>query len=208
MKKTIVAMFAVGAVAIFFLTGMADQPGAKDKGPKKGPGDKKGWEPGKVLPPFVRDALDLTEDQQKKIDELEKEVRAKLLKILTEEQLQRARELKGPKGPPKDFDGPPDKKGKKGKDKDGPPKDGQARADDGGRPVEKIAKELGVTPEQFREAFKKVKPAPKGQQPTDAQREANRKVLSEALGVSPEKLDAVMDKYRPEGPNEKKGKGK
>jgi len=25
-------------------------------------------------------------------------------------------------------------------------------------------------------------------------------VLSETLGVSPEKLDAVMDKYRPEGP--------
>jgi len=71
--------------------------------------------------------------------------------------------------------------------------------DDHGRPVEKIAKELGVTPEKFREVFKKVKPAPRGQQPTEAQREANRKVLSEGLGVSPEKLDQVMDKYRPEG---------
>jgi hypothetical protein len=73
------------------------------------------------------------------------------------------------------------------------------RDDDHGRPVEQIAHDLGVTPEQFREAFKKVKPAPHGERPTEAQREANRKVLSESLGVSPEKLDEVMDKYRPEG---------
>src|SRR5476651_1467566 len=59
--------------------------------------------------------------------------------------------------------------------------------------------ELGVTPEQFREAFKKVQPAPAGQEPTDEQRRRNRKVLSEALGVSPERLDEVMDKYRPGG---------
>ena len=66
--------------------------------------------------------------------------------------------------------------------------------------MDAIARELGVTPEQFREAFRKVTPAPRGQQPSEAQREHNRKVLSEALNVSPEKLDAVMDKYRPEGP--------
>jgi hypothetical protein len=71
---------------------------------------------------------------------------------------------------------------------------------EGNRPVEAIARDLGVTPEQFREAFKKVTPAPKGQRPTPEQRAHNRKVLSEALGVSPEKLDEVMDKYRPEGP--------
>jgi hypothetical protein len=99
---------------------LADQPEEK-KGPKKGP--PKGWEPGRVIPPVVRDSLDLTEDQQKKIDELEKEVRAKLMKILSEDQVQRAREMKGPKGP-KGDDGPFDKKGKKGKDKDGPSKDG------------------------------------------------------------------------------------
>jgi hypothetical protein len=70
---------------------------------------------------------------------------------------------------------------------------------DHGRPVGKIAKELGVTPEKFREAFKKVHPAGPGEHPTHEQRVANRKVLSEALGVSPERLDAVMDKYRPGG---------
>jgi hypothetical protein len=75
------------------------------------------------------------------------------------------------------------------------------RDDDHGRPVEAIARDLGVTPDQFREAFKLVNPAPRGQEPTRAQRERNRRVLSEALGVDPEKLDAVMDKYRPEGPN-------
>jgi hypothetical protein len=115
MLKTIVAAFAIGTFGALFVTGM-EQPEGKGKGPK----DKKGWEPGKIIPPHVRDALDLTEDQQKKIEELEKEVRSKLLKIFTDEQKQRLQELndKGPKGP-KDFDGPPDKKGKR----KGPPKD-------------------------------------------------------------------------------------
>ena len=38
-----------------------------------------------------------------------------------------------------------------------------------------------------------------GQEPTEAQRRANRKALSEALGVSPDRLDEVLDKYRPGG---------
>lgn len=82
-----------------------------------------------------------------------------------------------------------------------PPPRGQDQ--DHGRPVEAVAKELGVTPEQFREAFKLVTPAKRGTEPTDAQRKHNREVLSQALGVSPEKLDQVMDKYRPEGPNKR-----
>jgi hypothetical protein len=75
-----------------------------------------------------------------------------------------------------------------------PPQD-----EDHGRPVALVARELGVTPEQFRAAFRKVRPAGPGQEPTEAQRRANRKVLAEGLGVSPERLDAVMDKYRPGG---------
>ena len=71
--------------------------------------------------------------------------------------------------------------------------------EDHGRPVDQIAKDLGVTPEQFRAAFKSVHPAAKGEQPTKEQREANRQALATALGVTVEKLDAVMDKYRPEG---------
>ena len=79
---------------------------------------------------------------------------------------------------------------------DGPPRPGD---EDHGRPVEAVAKELGVTPEKFREVFKKVRPAGPGRQPTEAQRQRNRKVLSEGLGISPERLDEVMDKYRPGG---------
>jgi len=86
-------------------------------------------------------------------------------------------------------------------------RDRQSAEQDGGRPVEAIAKELGVTPEQFREAFKKVHPAGPGERPTDEQRQANRKALSEALNVSPEKLDEVMDKYRPGGRGENGPRG-
>ena len=75
-----------------------------------------------------------------------------------------------------------------------PPQD-----EDHGRPVAAVARELGVTPEQFRAAFRKVHPAGRGQEPTQAERQANRRVLSESLGVSPERLDEVMDKYRPGG---------
>ena len=39
--------------------------------------------------------------------------------------------------------------------------------EDHGRPVALVAKELGVTPEQFRAAFRKVHPAGAGQQPKD-----------------------------------------
>jgi hypothetical protein len=125
MKQSIIAMLGVGALAVAFLTGMAEQPD-KEKGPKKGPPpEKKGWEPGKIIPPHIRDGLELTEAQEKKIADLEKEVRGKLLSIFTEEQKRRIQELndKGPKGPPKD--GPPEKGGKgkdkgKGQDRDKP----------------------------------------------------------------------------------------
>jgi Spy/CpxP family protein refolding chaperone len=127
MKKSITAMFALGALSLFFLTAMAEQPGEKEKGPKKGPGDKKGWEPGKILPPHIRELLELTDDQAQKVDALEQEVRSKLLKIFTDEQKQALQKFnekgpKGPKGPPKDKDGdyPPEKKGK-GKDKNKDP---------------------------------------------------------------------------------------
>ncbi|MBM3992904.1 MAG: hypothetical protein FJ303_01930 [Planctomycetes bacterium] len=124
MLKSVIATFALGTLGVICFTGFAEQQGEKDKGPKK---EKKGWEPGKLIPPHIRDGLDLTEDQQRKITELEQEVRAKLLKILTEQQLQRVKELdKGPKGPPREGDGAPEKKGKgKGKKEfdrpDGPP---------------------------------------------------------------------------------------
>jgi len=42
--------------------------------------------------------------------------------------------------------------------------------EDHGRPVDLIARDLGVTPAQFRAAFEKVRPAARGEQPTQAQR--------------------------------------
>jgi hypothetical protein len=79
---------------------------------KGGPGGKKGppgFAPGKVLPPFVRDQLDLTADQQKQVDELEAEVRKKLDTILTAEQKKKLANLRPPMGkggpPPKKDDG-------------------------------------------------------------------------------------------------------
>ena len=117
MKHSIISAFSVAALGAVLLTGWAEQPD-KEKGPKKGPGDKKGYEPGRVLPPFIRDQLNLTEDQEKKIADLEKDVRAKLMNILTDDQKQQLKDLadKGGKGP---KDGPPEKgdKGGKGKDK-------------------------------------------------------------------------------------------
>src|SRR5947209_6670006 len=101
MQKLIVGMVALGALAIFGLTSMSQPPWERDQDPeKKGPPperkgppppfDKKGppsppWRPGKIIPPPVRDFLDLSDDQEAQIDALEVEVRAKLLKILTED---------------------------------------------------------------------------------------------------------------------------
>lgn len=62
-----------------------------------------------------------------------------------------------------------------------------------GRPVDLIAHDLGVTPEQFNAAVNKVPPLPPGQLPT----EAHKKQFASALNVSVEKLDMVMEKYRP-----------
>ena len=72
-------------------------------------------------------------------------------------------------------------------------------ASDMGRPVCEIANELGVPAAVFREAFSHVTPAARGTEPSDAQREANHRILLSALtpyGVTPATLDAVSDRYR------------
>jgi len=76
---------------------------------------------------------------------------------------------------------------------------------DHGRPVVLIAAALGVTPEVFRDAFSKVRPARGGAEPEPAQVRQNKAVLMEALekhGVTNEKLDTVSNYYRyPPGRN-------
>ena len=69
---------------------------------------------------------------------------------------------------------------------------------DYGRPVPLIAAALGVTPDQFREAFRGVTPA-KGRGPTGAEARKNKAALMKVLGplgVTNERLDEVSNYYR------------
>jgi Spy/CpxP family protein refolding chaperone len=67
--------------------------------------------PGQILPPMLRQRLSLTPEQEKQVDTLQKEVDAKLEKILTAEQNQQLKELRergpGGFGPPPGGFGPP-----------------------------------------------------------------------------------------------------
>jgi hypothetical protein len=64
--------------------------------------------PGQILPPFLQEQLNLTAEQKKQLDELQKEVDGKLGKILTEEQKKQLNQMRegpgrggrgGPGGP-------------------------------------------------------------------------------------------------------------
>ncbi|MCE9608121.1 MAG: hypothetical protein K8U03_24815 [Planctomycetia bacterium] len=70
---------------------------------------------------------------------------------------------------------------------------------DRGRPVVLIAGALGVTPEVFREAFSRVRPAGAGSEPAPEQVRQNKAALMQALGkfgISNERLDEVSNYYR------------
>ena len=89
--------------------------------PPRGPGGRFGAppRPGQVLPMFVQEALKLSASQKKQLDELQKEVDAKLARILTDEQRTQLKEMRpgrGPGGP--GGDGPPP--GRPGQDRDRP----------------------------------------------------------------------------------------
>ncbi|WP_020471009.1 hypothetical protein [Zavarzinella formosa] len=121
MGRLWIGAFAFLASAMFAMTATSQPPeGKKDFGPDgKKEGKKDGPPPrfaiGKVMPPHVKDELNLTDAQVKQIEELEAKVRAALEKILTPEQIKKAESV----GPPskKDF-GP---EGKRDFDKKGPP---------------------------------------------------------------------------------------
>jgi len=69
-----------------------------------GPGGRGGFagppEPGQILPPFLRERLKLTADQTKQLEALQKEVDARLAKILTDDQKKQlaAMRQRGPGG--------------------------------------------------------------------------------------------------------------
>ena len=71
------------------------------------------------MPPHLRDELELTREQEQRLAKLEKEVKERLLKILTDEQKKKLKELVqhgqrgprrppegGPRRPPEKDDGP------------------------------------------------------------------------------------------------------
>lgn len=69
---------------------------------------------------------------------------------------------------------------------------------DRGRPVSLVAGALGVTPEVFRDAFSRVRPA-HDRRPTEEEARANKAALIGALskyGITNERLDEVSNHYR------------
>ncbi|MBX9625025.1 MAG: EF-hand domain-containing protein, partial [Gemmataceae bacterium] len=51
-------------------------------------------QPGQVMPPFLREALKLSDEQKKQLDDLQKEVDTKLGKILTDDQKKQLDDMK------------------------------------------------------------------------------------------------------------------
>jgi EF hand len=101
-----------------------------------GPGGMRGFggpggppQPGQILPAMLRQRLALTREQERQVDELQKDVDAKLAKILNAEQKQQLKAMRerGPGG----FGGPPPGRGPGGF---GPPPGGGPPPGDGPPP--------------------------------------------------------------------------
>jgi hypothetical protein len=74
-------------------------PGGRGPGGFGGRGPGGPPRPGEILPPFLRDRLELTAEQKKQLDALQKEVDAKLDKILTAAQKKQLKEMREGFGP-------------------------------------------------------------------------------------------------------------
>lgn len=99
----------------------------KGKGGKGGEGGRFGFgppQPGAVLPGFLRERLNLTDEQKKRVDDLQKDVESKLNAILTPEQRKTLTEMRergpgfGPGGgfPGRGPGGEGERKGEKKRD--------------------------------------------------------------------------------------------
>lgn len=63
--------------------------------------------------------------------------------------------------------------------------------------IQKMAGELGVTPDQFRRAVEIVPPPTRGERPSPEQRDKARTTFAAVLNMPVEKLDAVMRHHHP-----------
>jgi EF hand len=72
--------------------------GPGGRGPSGGePGGMRGLaQPGQLLPAGIRESLDVTADQNRQLDELQKEIDGRLAKILTEDQRRELARMRGP----------------------------------------------------------------------------------------------------------------
>jgi hypothetical protein len=117
MKKVMLGMAAFGIGAILTCgSALSQPPGEKgDKGgfgkggfpggPGGFGGKGGGFKLGAVLPPFAADQLKLTDDQKTQIAALEADVKAKLEKVLTADQLKSLETMRGGFGGPGGFGG-------------------------------------------------------------------------------------------------------
>jgi hypothetical protein len=135
MKASIIAISLAVALALaaFGLRGQDDggpppkpdgAPAQADGGKGKPPGDRPGGF--HLLPRFAVEKLNLTEDQLKRLKELEKETKRKLDEILTPDQIKMLDALRPPPPPPPGEGGPAAGKGPHGNggDQDGGQSDG------------------------------------------------------------------------------------
>jgi Spy/CpxP family protein refolding chaperone len=91
-KKFVIILGVVGGLSVTSLAWA--QPFGPPGGPPGPP------QPGQVLPGFLQEAMKLTAEQKKQVEEIQKEVDARLAKILTPEQKKMMQEMPGPFGFP------------------------------------------------------------------------------------------------------------
>lgn len=153
MKKWGLGPLALAAAAVFALTAESQPPEGRDNKDRPRGGDRRGpggpgvpgqggpsrFELGKVIPPMMRDDLGLSDEQAKMIDELEKDVKERLSKILTADQKKKLESFRprgsgGPGGPGGDRGGPPGDRGDRRPGDRGRPPEGRDRPGRDGPP--------------------------------------------------------------------------
>jgi Spy/CpxP family protein refolding chaperone len=113
MRRLLIAGSLLTALTVLAVATSEAQPPEGKNGKKGPPGDQNGppggpprFQLGHVLPPFVREELELTAEQEEQIEALEKQVKAKLEKILTAEQRKKLKSIRPPGPPPGGPEGP------------------------------------------------------------------------------------------------------